>query len=153
MLQWKRNQAAFTLIELLVVVIIVAVLAAVGIPLLSANIVKARTTEADAGLGTIRTGMRARFAEFSTYAGANGLTPSAANIGVNTTDLNGRFFSNADYAAITADATTFCVGVTGSGVDNVNAAPRGSQVDGVARSTNQLGDIFANDDCTPPRVN
>ena len=151
MLQVKRNTSAFTLIELLVVVIIVAVLAAVGVPLLSASIVKARTSEADAGIGTIRTGMRARFAEFGTYVGVNGLLPSAANIGLSASDLNGRFFSNGDYAAITAGATTFCAGVTGSGVDG--AAPRGSQVAGVVRSIDQNGDIFANVNCTAPRVN
>ena len=49
MLRVKRGQAAFTLIELLVVVIIVAILAAVGIPLLSGNIERARASEADAG--------------------------------------------------------------------------------------------------------
>src|SRR3989338_5022281 len=48
-------RAGFTLIELLVVVIIVAVLAAVGVPLLSANVTRARGTEAETGLGTLRT--------------------------------------------------------------------------------------------------
>ena len=59
MLQLKRNKAAFTLIELLVVVIIVAILAAVGVPLLSANVRRARASEAESGIGAIRTGVRA----------------------------------------------------------------------------------------------
>src|SRR3989338_142078 len=108
MLRIKRNRAAFTLIELLVVVIIVAVLAAVGVPLLSANVARARLSEAEAGLGQIRTGMRARFAEFTTYAGANGLTPIAANIGIAAGDLTGRFFEDDDFPALVAAAGTFC---------------------------------------------
>ena len=43
-----RSNRDFTLIELLVVVIIVAVLAAVGVPLLSANVERARASEAEA---------------------------------------------------------------------------------------------------------
>ena len=115
MLNLRKNQAAFTLIELLVVVIIVAVLAAVGVPLLSANVQRARLTEADAGLGTIRTGMRAYFAENNTYVGA-----TLANIGVRVTahpdatgDLDGRFFDDNDYAFGTVTGTAFCAQVTG----------------------------------------
>ena len=148
MLQLRKNRAAFTLIELLVVVIIVAVLAAVGVPLLSANVARARVSEAESALGSIRTGMRARFAEFSTYAGAGGLAPSAANIGLAATDLDGRFFDNDDYAAITAPAagTTFCAGVTGN--TGVAVAPRAAQVAGVSRSINELGNLFSNATCT-----
>src|SRR3990167_8886774 len=60
-------RAGFTLIELLVVVIIVAVLAAVGVPLLSANVTRARGTEAETGLGTLRAALRAYGVENSAY--------------------------------------------------------------------------------------
>ena len=144
MLTWKRNRSAFTLIELLVVVIIVAVLAAVGVPLLSANVARARVSEAETALGQIRTGMRAHLAEFGTYTTALAL-PIAANIGIAAGDLNGRFFDDDDYVAITGTATTFCAGVTGN--TGAIVAPRAAQVAGVSRSINELGNLFSNATC------
>lgn len=145
-----RSRSAFTLIELLVVVIIVAVLAAVGVPLLSANVQRARTSEVDTGLGAIRTGMRAHLAEFGSYHSTsnptNGVTPIAANIGLAPGDLTGRFFEDDDYAALTAAATTFCASATG---DAAGAAPRGNQVVGVGRSMDELGHIYNVTGCTP----
>ena len=133
MRQLRKHQGAFTLIELLVVVIIVAILAGVGIPLLTGNLQRARLSEADAGLGTLRTGLRAYFAENSTYVGA-----TLANIGISATDLNGRFFETDDYSLDTLAATTFCVQVTG---DTAGAAVRGIDVNGVSRSMDQNGTI------------
>ena len=144
MLQLKRK-SGFTLIELLVVVIIVAVLAAVGIPLLSANVQRARASEAETGLGSIRTGLRAFFAENTTYVGA-----TFPLIGINTNagwangDLDGRFFDDNDYTLAELNATTYCAQVVGgAGADD---APRHDDVDGptppaVIRSINELGRI------------
>lgn len=152
---WNRGKKGFTLIELLVVVIIVAVLAAVGIPLLSGNVLRARTSEAEAALGTIRTALRSEFAESASYIAANGLTPVNAQIGLTATDLSGRFFGANDYAAITAGVSTFCSGVTGSGVDGAppGGAVRGSQVGTVARSINQDGTFFATNNCSGTPLN
>lgn len=139
MVQAKRNRSAFTLIELLVVVIIVAVLASVGIPLLSANVQRARASEAEAGLGTIRTGVRAFLAENGTFPGAS-LT--LAQAGLQAGDLNGRWFNDAAYTGIatTASTTTYCISVTGAS----STAPKASQVQAptlIARSMNQDGTI------------
>ena len=145
MLQYKRNQSAFTLIELLVVVIIVAILAAVGVPLLSANVKRARATEAETGLGAIRTGLRAYFAEFGTYVGATmpliGLNVVSAS---NNDDLGGQFFDDNDYAFQALGTSTFCISVTGGlGTDE---APGHAKVTGganqITESMNQDGTIF-----------
>ena len=120
----KRNKTAFTLIELLVVVIIVAILAAVGIPLLSGNVDRARASEAEAGLGTIRTGMRAFFAEHSAFPVAG--DPILANIGLKAGDLTGRFFADGAYEI--ASISGPCITVVGNH-DNA-LAPRHVQVDG-----------------------
>ncbi len=141
MLQLKKNESAFTLIELLVVVIIVAVLAGVGVPLLSANVQRARLSEADAGLGTIRTGLRSFFAENTTYLGAT----IGPNIGIATADLDGRYFENDDYTLPTLTASTYCISVTG---DTGGAAFKGSEVNGLSRSMDQNGSIFSSNNCT-----
>ena len=94
MLRVKRGQSAFTLIELLVVVIIVAILAAVGVPLLTGNVQRARASEAEAGLGTWRTGIRAALAQNGgTFAAAGPVT--LAQAGFLATDLSGRWFNSA----------------------------------------------------------
>ena len=138
MLQLKQNRAAFTLIELLVVVIIVAVLAAVGVPLLSANVRRSRASEADAGLGTVRTAVRTYIAENNSATGA-----TLANVGLTASDFGGRWFNFPAYALTVASATTYCITVDG----NASTAPRFDQVDTtgtdrIARSMNQDGQIM-----------
>ena len=139
MLQLKQNRAAFTLIELLVVVIIVAVLAAVGVPLLSANVERARATEAESALGTIRTALRsARLENNNAYpSAASGDTViSKLTTLFNSGDLKGKFYAEANYkfgSDTTAD--TFCVGIASPGTGRP------------ARSLNELGNLFGSADC------
>src|SRR3990167_8891322 len=103
-----KNETGFTLIELLIVVIIVAVLVAVGVPLLQGNIERAKLTEADAGLGILRTGLRARLAEHGSYIlpvapdtiddlGAKLRVAGAGGAAGTPGDLDGRFFSEESY--------------------------------------------------------
>jgi len=154
----SQSQKGFTLIELLVVVIIVAVLAAVGIPLLTGNVERARLSEADAGLGTVRTAMRARLAELGSYPTiAAGTLASAANLGISPPvgtrpgDLDGRFFSDASYtvASPRAGTNTFCGNASGA----VSAAPRAAQVVALARSMDELGHIHDAANCGGSVIN
>ena len=139
--KFKRNRSAFTLIELLVVTIIVAVLASVGIPLLSGNIERAKATEAEASLGTIRTGLRAYFAEHGEYPNFTNQAPDTADIGINKDDLLGRFYDTVDYA-IDSNATSgiYCIKATGN--STTSRAPKKIEVDDIDRAMNQKGDIF-----------
>ena len=144
------RKSGFTLIELLVVVIIVAVLAAVGIPLLRDSIVQARASEAAAGLGAVRTAMRTEFARFSAYTvRAAGTAATAANIGVTANDLLGHYFEDDDYT-ILSTANSYCITVVG---DAVGAAPQGTEVAGLTRSMNQNGSMFSTNDCTGTALN
>ena len=142
MLQLKRR-SAFTLIELLVVVIIVAILAAVGVPLLSANVQRARASEAEAGLGTWRTGIRAFLAENGGTFPTGVTTVTLTQAGLLNTDLSGRWFDSAAYSP--ANTTTpgtgnYCISVTGASSGAFKAAQvQGSNL--IARSMNQDGTI------------
>lgn len=163
MWQVMRKRAAFTLIELLVVVIIVAVLAAVGIPLLSASVDRARMSEAEAGLGTIRSGARAYLAEHGGYPGSTGQPTNATLsplLGVKAGDLNGRFFDDDDFTYTAQNtsvvngltiAANYCISVAGN--TGTIVAPRANQVNLLVRSMNDLGNLFNNTGCSGTPLN
>ena len=142
-----RRKLGFTLIELLVVVIIVAVLAAVGVPMLSANVQRAKLSEADAALGTMRTGMRAQLAEKGAYS----IPTSLTDIGIASTDLNGRYFSQADYSITSVTAGPppgFCAAVSGATGPAADAS-----ITGTTRSIDQDGYIYSDTLCKGTKLN
>ncbi|MBT7093621.1 MAG: prepilin-type N-terminal cleavage/methylation domain-containing protein, partial [Bacteroidetes bacterium] len=61
----KRN-SGFSLVELMIVIVIIGVLAAVAVPIYSNNVMKAKMSEADAALGSIRTQLRVYYGENGT---------------------------------------------------------------------------------------
>jgi len=106
MLQMRRKQA-FTLVELMIVVTIVAILALVAIPLYSQNTIGAIMSEGVSGAGTIKTAERVYFSQNNTYGTLAQL--QTANL-IGATDLNGKYFQQANYA-VTGGAT-FLITVT-----------------------------------------
>ena len=100
-----KGKKGFTLIELMVVILIVAILAAVAIPMLRARIDRAKWSEANASCGTIWTAVRAYVAEkgpdYSDFAtdleGGLDDTTVMANLGFYSDDLSGTYFAQADY--------------------------------------------------------
>jgi len=103
-----RNKG-FTLIELMVVILIVAILAAVIIPMLRARIDAAKWSEGRAGMGTIATAARAYWAEHQDQATL--LTaPTIGTLFPITSDLDGKYF---EYA---------CYGITFQTYDTTNVA-------------------------------
>jgi prepilin-type N-terminal cleavage/methylation domain-containing protein len=110
-----KNKAGFTLVELMVVAIIVAILAAVAIPLMSSNKKRAAATECQAGLGTLRSALRAMFAETGVYnKDLNGDTITTVTDipGIEAADLDGKYFITTDYS-ITVAASTYTLTATG----------------------------------------
>lgn len=109
-----KSKAGFTLVELMVVAIIVAILAAVAIPLMMGNKNRAIATEAQAALGTVRTALQVYRAEFSAFPSCSAVQPNTVLSTIRVGDLNGKYFVDADYSltstpsnyTISAAATT-----------------------------------------------
>ena len=106
-----KTRIAFTLIELMVVVLIVAVLAALIVPMMTSRIEGARWSEGKAGAGTIATQLRAYVAE----QGEEGVAiPGTIAISTFMTEseLRGKYFQATDY---TIDNVYYNPAATGAG--------------------------------------
>lgn len=122
-----KNKKGFTLIELMVVILIVAILAAVAIPILRGRIEAAKWSEGAAIAGTIKVAAKVAYAEDSSPANITLLTAPVTGImvelGFNTNDLDGQYFDDTNFiitgfdlggnATITVSAPA---ALTGSGV-------------------------------------
>ena len=135
----KQSKRGFTLVELMVVAVIVAILAAVAIPLMTANKKRAMATEAETGLGLVRTALRSMFAETGSYIlNANGQAVSDIGgiSGLNTTnDLNGRWFNYGAYTVIGLTQSNYTIIANGGG----SSAPKAAEVVGITITLNQDG--------------
>lgn len=114
----SNRRSGFTLVELMVVAIIVAILAAVAIPLMSGNKKRAMGTEAEAALGTARSQLRVMFAETGSYLkkpdGSALGTGSVTNIpGVSASDMQGRYWDTTGYTIDTITAGSFTLKAVG----------------------------------------
>ena len=123
----SRTTRGFTLVELMIVAVIVAILAAVAIPLMSANKTRAVATEAEAALGTIRSVLRGTYAQTDAYdvdiSGAAVALGSATNLtGLVGEDLEGRYFSAECYAITAIGADHYTVTATGDDSTAAGAA-------------------------------
>ena len=118
-----KNRKGFTLIELMVVILIVAILAAVAIPILRGRINAAKWSEGKAGAGTINVSLRAYEAE---GRDPNGLTVPI-DIGFLTTDLDGTYFTYACYTfeVLGSNTWTITIDADASGRDAAPPNPTG----------------------------
>jgi len=92
------QREGFTLIELMVVILIVAILAAVAIPIMRGRIDSAKWSEGKAMAGTLATAIRAYAAEKGTDGSYGGGAPNLVALGFSASDLTGTYFSFGDYS-------------------------------------------------------
>jgi prepilin-type N-terminal cleavage/methylation domain-containing protein len=151
-----KKKSAFTLIELIVVVIIVAILASLAVPLMAGQTARARASELEAGLGTIRTALRAIQAEDGTFPIIAAGSPVVGNVlGINAGDLTGRWAEDNDYTVVSTNAPapgTYCVSVTADtgGLEGValdSDVNNNDDANGLARSIDETGQIFTAAGC------
>ena len=80
-MQRSTRQRGFTLVELMVVIVIVALMAAIAVPLYTNYVKDARRSEAAGGLAAVAT------AQQTYYQRNNAFTNSLANLNVDVSDL------------------------------------------------------------------
>ena len=142
----QKERGGFTLVELMVVAIIVAILAAVAIPLMTGNKKRAAATEAEAGLGMIRSAMRAMYAQTGAYnTNLNGVAIVAGTsfhtngiAGVQGNDLDGRYFSGEAYTLDAVAGSSYRVKAVG---DSPNIASNKTDVAGITITLDESGNF------------
>lgn len=101
----KTSKAGFTLVELMVVAIIVAILAAVAIPLMMGNKDRAIATEAQAGIGTIKTALQVYKAENNAFPDSTftcDAVPATLKLSIRNGDLDGKYFNSHSYQVVSS---------------------------------------------------
>ncbi len=110
-----NKKAGFTLVELMVVAIIVAILAAVAVPLMTGNSDRAAATEGQAGCSTIATAMRVDRVQNGAYAAYADVTQLP---GISAGDLDGTYFNDGSYAVTLAGGSFMITATVRAGAPN-----------------------------------
>lgn len=128
------EKKGFTLVELMIVIVIVGILAAVAVPIYRANIESAKSTEADAALGTIRTALRVHRAANSAYPIQDpvGAVTAVSELDLMPADLDGKFFKAGSYTYLSSDGSSYLI--TATGADSTDSG-------GITRTMDNLGDL------------
>ena len=107
----RRNHRAspgFTLIELMVTVAIIAILAAVAIPMYKDYVTRGALADASTGLAALRADMERYYQDNRSYAAVNGFTPPCAATG------NSVAFGTFTISCKSATAATYTLQAVGS---------------------------------------
>jgi prepilin-type N-terminal cleavage/methylation domain-containing protein len=113
-----RSNGGFSLVELMIVIVIIGVLAAVAVPIYNNNVRKAKMSEADAALGSIRTQLRVYYGENGTYptaAVAEAVVGASWN-DIKATELTGAYFVDANYTYLSADGSAYTLTCAANGI-------------------------------------
>ena len=104
-----RKNSGFSLVELMIVIVIIGVLAAVAVPIYNNNVTKARMSEADAALGSIRTQLRVFYGENGEYPTADEFVIGASWNDIKVGEMTGSYFSDSSYTYVSADGSNYTI--------------------------------------------
>jgi len=155
MMHRGKKKHGFTLVELMIVVVIVGILAAVALAMYRGYVARAIASEAEAGLGTIRTSLRVVMAEHQDYRGQVGtaeeikpgtvgdpvpptIIPGIATVPV--PDLDGTYFDQNDYTVEVITLNTFLLKCLGDAASGAGGHEGDSET--IQRWMDHNGDIF-----------
>jgi len=131
----RRSASGFTLVELMVVASLVAILAVSSAAMMSGSKKRAMVTEAEAALGSIRTAMRAMYAETGDYTrtplGKRLKQSSSVTVlpGIEKDALAGVYFNAASYRFTSLGQHSYLITANGDHSTAPNASDvRGTQV-------------------------
>ncbi len=130
MKKFTKSQHGFTLVELMITIVIIGILASVAVPLYTGYTKRAKASEADAALGTIRTAIRVYYAEHAAIPVGKGKIVTTIGIDVSTADLAGKYFNYANYKYTKKGTTTYIIQATGAG-----------EAAGIKRQIDQTGNL------------
>ncbi|NQT63374.1 MAG: prepilin-type N-terminal cleavage/methylation domain-containing protein [Candidatus Marinimicrobia bacterium] len=107
----SRMAHGFSLVELMIVVAVTSLSAAVTVPIYSNNVMKAKLSEADANLGSIRTQLRIYYGNNNEYPRAESaaLVVGATWNDINTGQLSGKYFDDSSYTYVSAEGIEFTI--------------------------------------------
>lgn len=107
----SRMVAGFSLVELMIVIAVASVSVAVTVPIYASNVMKAKLSEADANLGSIRTQLRIYYGNNNEYPRAESaaLVVGATWNDINSGQLNGKYFDDSSYTYVSAEGVEFTI--------------------------------------------
>ncbi|MBC8377316.1 MAG: prepilin-type N-terminal cleavage/methylation domain-containing protein [FCB group bacterium] len=103
--------SGFSLVELMIVIAVTSLSVAVTVPIYSSNVMKAKLSEADANLGSIRTQLRIYYGHNNEYPKAESaaLVVGATWNDINTGQLNGKYFDDSSYTYVSEEGIEFTI--------------------------------------------
>ncbi|MEA3287329.1 MAG: prepilin-type N-terminal cleavage/methylation domain-containing protein [Candidatus Marinimicrobia bacterium] len=106
-----RKNSGFSLVELMIVIVIIGVLAAVAVPIYNNNVTKAKMSESDASLGSIRTQLRVFYGENGEYPT---VSPAGYVIGatwndIRTGEITGKYFTDSSFTYLSTDGSNYTI--------------------------------------------
>ena len=111
-----KKQTGFTLLEIMVVVVLVAILAAIGLPSYNDYILRSRLGEAYANMSDLSTKLEQYFADQRTYNGNPPPCTAAGTVANLPSATNARYFT---ISCSNLTANTYTVTATGNAGTNV----------------------------------
>jgi len=104
-------QRGYSMVELAIVIGVIILVTAAAVPIYSSNVRKAKLSEADANLGSIRTQLRIYYGQNSEYpkAPSGAMVVGASWNNIDTGGLTGKYFADSSYTYVSEAGIDFTI--------------------------------------------